>query len=100
MPGNSNVNSQEDARVSFKRLKNMVKYERALHAYRRRNYGKAFRIFRELARSGHKAAQMNLGRMYEHGLGIPVNIAQAEKWIGKSGFMQRSEVPTTNSLNE
>ncbi len=100
MPGKLNANSQEDARVSFERLKNMVTYKRALHAYGRRNYGKAFRIFRELARSGHKDAQINLGRMYEHGLGVPVNIAQAEKWIGKSGFMQRSEVPTTISLNE
>ncbi len=100
MPGKSNASSPEDARVSFERLKKMVKYERALHAYRRRNYGKAFRIFRELARSGHKDAQINLGRMYEHGLGVPVNIAQAEKWIGESGFMQWSEVPTANSLNE
>ena len=100
MPGNSNVNSQEDARVSFKRLKNMVKYERALHAYRRRNYGKAFRIFRSLARSGHTGAQLNLGHMYEHGLSVPVDMAQAEKWIGKSGFMQRSEVSATNTLVE
>ncbi len=100
MPGKSNVNTQEDARVLFERLRNMVKYERALHAYRRRNHGKAFRIFRSLARSGHTGAQMNLGHMYEHGLGVPVDMAQAEKWVGKSGFMQRSEVSATNTLVE
>ncbi len=100
MPKISNVNSQEDARVLFERLRNMVKYERALHAYRRRNHGKAFRIFRSLARSGHTDAQLNLGHMYEHGLGVPVDMAQAEKWIGKSGFMQRSEVSATNTLIE
>ena len=100
MPGKSNVNTQEDARVLFERLRNMVKYERALHAYRRRNHGKAFRIFRSLARSGHTGAQLNLGHMYEHGLGVPVDTAQAEKWVGKSGFMQRSEVSATNTLIE
>ena len=100
MPGKSNVNTQEDARVLFERLRNMVKYERALHAYRRRNHGKAFRIFRSLARSGHTGAQLNLGHMYEHGLGVPVDTAQAEKWVGKSGFMQRSEVSATNTLVE
>ncbi len=100
MPKISNVNSQEDARVLFERLRNMVKYERALHAYRRRNHGKAFRIFRSLARSGHTGAQLNLGHMYEHGLGVPVDMAQAEKWVGKSGFMQRSEVSATNTFIE
>jgi TPR repeat protein len=100
MPGKSNVNTQEDARVLFERLRNMVEYERALHAYRRRNHGKAFRIFRSLARSGHTGAQLNLGHMHEHGLGVPVDMAQAEKWVGKSGFMQRSEVSATNTLVE
>jgi TPR repeat protein len=100
MQEESNANSREDARVLFERLMNVVKYKRALHAYRCRNYGKAFRIFRCLARKGHKGAQINLGHMYEHGLAVPVDIAQAEKWIGKSGFMRRSEVPTTNTLIE
>jgi TPR repeat protein len=100
MPGKSNVNSQKDARVLFERLRIMVKYERALHAYRRRNHGKAFRIFRSLARSGHTGAQMNLGHMYEHGLGVPVDMAQAEKWTGRSGFMQHPEVSAANILIE
>ena len=43
---------------------------------------------------------MNLGHMYEHGLGVPVDMAQAEKWIGRSGFMQHSEVSATNTLIE
>jgi hypothetical protein len=32
------------------------------------------------ARQGHAGAQSDLGAMYEHGMGMPVNVAEAARW--------------------
>lgn len=45
--------------------------EDGLAAFNQSKYGEAVRIWRKLARERNPAAQFNLGRMYELGVGVP-----------------------------
>jgi len=40
----------------------------------------AFELLKEAAGSGHERAQFNLGKMYEHGDGIPSDLVEARRW--------------------
>jgi TPR repeat protein len=46
-------------------------------AYHKGDYATALQIFRPLAEQGDAAAQVQLGVMYENGLGVPLDYAQA-----------------------
>jgi uncharacterized protein len=52
----------------------------AMHAYRHKNHGAAFRQFKQQARRGNAVAQMRLGIMYRLGHGVPQDFALAVKW--------------------
>jgi uncharacterized protein len=53
----------------------------ASKAYKRGDYATALRFTRPLADEGNnRAAQFNLGQMYENGLGVPQDYTEAAKW--------------------
>jgi len=53
-------------------------------ALERGDYATALKEWRPLAEQGDADAQYNLGVMYEHGWGVPVNYAEAVKWYRKA----------------
>jgi TPR repeat protein len=55
-------------------------FEDATAAYFRGDYSIATRLFRPLADQGDTSAQNNLGLMYNRGLGVPQDFAQASMW--------------------
>ena len=50
-------------------------------AYERAEYPVALRIWERLAKKGVRAAQINLGLMYQFGPGVPQNYTEAAKWF-------------------
>jgi len=60
-------------------------------AFRRGDYGTAQREFQRLAQLGHAAAQFNLGYLYQHGLAVPRDPAEAAKWYRESAGQGRVE---------
>ncbi len=59
-------------------------YKSALDAYNNRDFGSAFKEFRELAKAGGPKAQYRLGQMYYRGEGAPQDYAIALKWLQKA----------------
>jgi TPR repeat protein/S1-C subfamily serine protease len=55
-------------------------YQDAAAAYKNRDFPTAFRIFRELALKGDATAQNELGFMYQSGLSVAIDYAEALKW--------------------
>ncbi len=53
-------------------------------AFERGDYATALRGFRPLAEQGDANAQYKLGYMYNYGLGVPQNSAEAAKWYGRA----------------
>ncbi|WP_010543318.1 SPOR domain-containing protein [Sphingomonas elodea] len=51
-----------------------------VEAYDRGDYAGALRAWRPLAEKGDADAQYNLGQIYKLGRGVPVDLAEAEKW--------------------
>jgi len=45
-------------------------------------YDLAAKWFKRAAKQGHKRAQLNLGYLYEHGFGVPVDMDKAADWYG------------------
>jgi hypothetical protein len=60
------------------------------------NYDKAQQLFRVAAAQGSKEAASNLGHMYEMGLGVKKDQAQADAWYKKSGLPQQAAVPASS----
>ena len=60
--------------------------------YKKRNYIKAVKLFKEAAEQGHFMAQNDLGTMYIEGIGIEKNLSKGIYWIEKSA--SRSYDPT------
>jgi Sel1 repeat len=58
--------------------------EDAMAAYARGDYITALRILRPLADQGDAQAQYNLGVLYDNGLGVPQDDAEAMKWYRKA----------------
>jgi hypothetical protein len=56
----------------------------AATAYKKRDYPTALRLWRPLAEQGNAAAQKGLGALYEFGLGVPKDEAEAAVWYGKA----------------
>jgi uncharacterized protein len=59
-------------------------YERGLSAFKQRNYAEAIAIWKPLAASGNVAAQFNLARMYDNGIGVPEDDAEAAVWYSRA----------------
>jgi len=55
-------------------------FEDASDAYEREDYATAVRLLRPLAERGDAAAQFQLGVMYDNGIGVRQNHAEAAKW--------------------
>lgn len=56
-------------------------YEGAMAAFDRGDFAAALPIVRRLAEAGHAPAQNTLGVMFDQGLGLPPDIAQAVAWF-------------------
>ncbi len=56
------------------------KFVEASTAYQAADYATAFSLYQLLADYGDAAAQHNLGLMYENGLGVGQNTAEAMRW--------------------
>jgi len=59
-------------------------YEDGVAAYDRGEYGAAVTLWRRLAEQGHRAAQFNLAVLYEKGLGVGQDFAEAARWYLKA----------------
>ena len=64
----------------------LADFEDGLFASRKGDYVTAFREFRSLAENGHANAQLQLGMMYEMGLGVKKDYSKAEKWYQKAAI--------------
>jgi TPR repeat protein len=63
-------------------------YEAGLAAARAGDYPAAMREWRPLAERGHRDAQFNLGLLYENGLGVPADGAEAARWYRRAAEQQ------------
>jgi TPR repeat protein len=59
-------------------------YEDGLAGYRRGDFAAALSSYRIAANQGHAKAQCKLGLMYEFGLGVGRDYAEAAKWFRKA----------------
>ena len=50
----------------------------------RKDYAKALQLYRPLAQNGEPGAQVNLGYMYDEGLGVPKDYREAVKWYRRA----------------
>ena len=50
----------------------------------RKDYAKALPLYRPLAANGDPSAQVNLGYMYDEGLGVPRDFGEAVKWYRRA----------------
>jgi TPR repeat protein len=53
-------------------------------AYERKDYAQAMRWYRVAADQGNAQAQSNIGILYEHGLGVAQDSAEARAWMQKA----------------
>jgi TPR repeat protein len=58
--------------------------EDANKALNQKDYATALRLYRPLAIAGNPEAQVNLGFMYDEGLGIPKDLAEAINWYRRA----------------
>jgi len=59
-------------------------YEDGVAAHDRGEYGAAVTLWRPLAEQGHRSAQFNVGVLYEKGLGVGQDFAEAARWYLKA----------------
>jgi ATP-dependent protease ClpP protease subunit len=59
-------------------------YEDGITAYDQRRFDTAFALWIPLAEKGHVAAQFNLGVLFEKGLGVAQDYAEAARWYMKA----------------
>jgi len=64
-------------------------------AYHSGDYEKAFREFLPLAEQGNTDAQNNLGVMYDGGMGVLENDAEAVKWFRKAAEQGHADAQTS-----
>lgn len=64
----------------------LASFEDGLSASKNGDYTRAMREFRSLAEHGHADAQVQLGIMYEMGLGVKKNYSEAAKWYQKAAI--------------
>jgi TPR repeat protein len=73
---------------------NVDALQEATTAYKKRDYPTALRLWRPLAEQGNAAAQKGLGELYEFGLGVPKDEAEAAVWYRKAA---EQGAPTASS---
>ncbi|CAN1520768.1 Sel1-like repeat [Methylophilaceae bacterium] len=54
-------------------------------AYAKKDYGKAVKIYTQLALQGDVDSQKTLALLYDHGIGVPQDYAEAFKWYKLAG---------------
>lgn len=59
-------------------------FDKGLAAYKRGDHAMALRVWKPLADQGDRAAQYNLGLLFEAGKGVPLNRGAALEWYRKS----------------
>lgn len=64
----------------------LADFNDGLMAFHKGDYVTAFREFRSLAEEGHTKAQIQLGIMYEMGLGVKLNYTEASQWYQKAAI--------------
>jgi TPR repeat protein len=60
------------------------------------DYARAMRIFQQWAAKGDSTSMNNIGWMYQHGLGMPVDGEEALKWYSKAAALGNA-VAATNA---
>lgn len=55
-------------------------FQDAMDAANKEKYREAFRLFRQSAEQGNASAQLNVGYLYDKGLGVPQDHKKAFKW--------------------
>ncbi len=79
--------------------------ERGILAFLKGDNTTALQIFRPLAQNGNKDAQYHLGYMYQSGIGVQQNAAEAFKWYqmaakqGHNGASIQARVVVRNLKN-
>ena len=69
----------------------LADFEDGLSASQKGDYATAFREFRQLAELGHLKAQVQMGIMYEMGLGTEKDYSEAAKWYQKAAIQGNKE---------
>lgn len=64
--------------------KNQAIYSQAIEAVQQNNHAKAFALLKPLAIKGDATAQNNIAVLYEEGLGVAKNEAEAFQWYEKA----------------
>ncbi len=72
--------------------------EAGIEAWQLAEYKTAVEIWRPLAEAGNPDAQFNLGQAYRLGRGVPINLAVAQTWLGRSAAKGHIEGQTTLGL--
>jgi hypothetical protein len=73
-----------------------VSFEDGVAVFGRHDYAAAMRIFGPLADNGSARAAYYMGRMYDHGWGVPQSSAQAATWFRKAA--DQGHAPSESSL--
>ena len=60
-------------------------FEDGLKAYESKKFKQAAELYRQAAGQGHAVAQLNLGQMYEDGVGVAKDLTAAADWYLKAG---------------
>jgi TPR repeat protein len=69
-------------------------------ALQKADYAAALKEFEPLAARGDSEAQYRLGRMYEFGRGVLVNMPQALIWLRKSAAQENASARSTRRATE
>jgi TPR repeat protein len=67
-------------------------------AWQHANYSEAVAIWRPLAEAGNADAAFNLGQAYRLGRGVAIDLATAQKWLGKAAAAGHLDAQTTLGL--
>lgn len=59
-------------------------YQEGVKAFNKRDYSTALSLWVPLAEAGHVAAQYNVARMFDSGIGVPEDDAKAALWYGRA----------------
>ena len=75
-------------------------YEEGLALYRDGNYSSSIIYLTNAANDGNQYAQYSLGKIYEEGLGVDVNITQAMYWYKRSASTFKTPTSPSSLASE